>query len=258
MSKRSLAILLIAIIGIGSGVGIGVYFFVLNRENPPDESPGAFTLSSDADDPDDDGKFTLTWGAADGAMNYSVYEYSSYITVINGSLTTLATSITNLSRSLTGYTNGTYYFIVVAHNAQGDTLSNCHKVIVAVPPEIWITPGITGIPEEQWIKIGLMGDKGEREGDQNYMGGYLAARTINQEGGVVVNGITYYVAITSGDTDECAADFSTSKAVAAAMKMINENGAQFAIGGFRTEAVLAYQEVFMDNDIIFMSTGVAT
>ncbi|MFX1364171.1 MAG: ABC transporter substrate-binding protein [Promethearchaeota archaeon] len=141
LSKRTLAILLIAIIGIGTGIGIGVYFFFFNRENPPNEPPGAFTLSSDANDPDDDGTFTLTWGAADGAVNYSVYEYSSYITVINSSLITLSTSITSLSRALTGYSNGTYYFIVVAHNAQGGTLSNCHTVIVAIPPEEDQPPG---------------------------------------------------------------------------------------------------------------------
>ncbi|MFX1364172.1 MAG: ABC transporter substrate-binding protein [Promethearchaeota archaeon] len=255
LSKRTLVILLIAIIGIGSGVGIGVYFLFFNRESPSNEPPGAFTLSSDADNPDDDGTFTLTWDAADRAMNYSVYRFSSNITVINSSLTTLATSITNLSRSLSGYSNGTYYFIVVAHNAQGNTLSNCHRVIVAVPPENWITPGVIGISEEKWIKIGLMGDKGKLEGDQNYMGGYLAAKKINQEGGVVVNGSTYYIAIASGDTDEQAEDFSAAAGVAAAVKMINESGVQFAIGGFKYEALVAYRDPFMDNHIPFLSTG---
>jgi len=33
---------------------------------------------------------------------------------------------------------------------------------------------------------------------------------------------------------------------------------QYAIGGFRSEAVLAYQEVFMDNKMIFIGTGAAT
>lgn len=127
----------------------GIYFFIVRASNADEDTlsnciqvnvthpgpPGVFNLTSTADVPDIDGIFTLTWGAADGAVSYSVYRYSSYITVINSSLTTLATSITSLSHSLSGYNNGTYYFIVVAHNAQGDTLSNCHTVVVAIPPE---------------------------------------------------------------------------------------------------------------------------
>ncbi|MFX1597007.1 MAG: hypothetical protein ACFFBK_13195, partial [Promethearchaeota archaeon] len=97
--------------------------------------PGSFTLDSNAGTPDDDGNFTLTWDAADNAVSYSVYEYSGYITVINGTLTRLADHITDLSLALTGYSNGTYYFIVVAHNAVGDTLSNCIVVTVEIPPE---------------------------------------------------------------------------------------------------------------------------
>ncbi len=104
----------------------------ISYENVP---PGSFSLDSTAESPDDDGDFTLTWDAALGAESYSVYEYSSYITVINGSLTRRADHITSLSLPLTGYNNGTYYFIVVAHNANGDTLSNCITVVVEIPPE---------------------------------------------------------------------------------------------------------------------------
>ena len=97
--------------------------------------PSDFLLESDAETPDNDGSFTLIWGAP-GAVNYTVYEYSSYITVINSSLgLPLASEITDLYLPITGYSNGTYYFIVVAHNANGDTLSNCLIVIVGIPPE---------------------------------------------------------------------------------------------------------------------------
>ncbi len=60
---------------------------------------------------------------------------AGYITQINGSLTTLSEGMTTRTLSLTGYTNGTYYFIVEATNSEGETLSNCIKVIVAIPPE---------------------------------------------------------------------------------------------------------------------------
>ena len=96
--------------------------------------PGIFALSSDAGAPDINGSFDLTWGSSDGANNYSVYQYSKFITEINGSLTNLVDEIEALTLPLTGYADGTYYFIVVAHNNEGDTLSNCIDVTVAHPP----------------------------------------------------------------------------------------------------------------------------
>jgi surface protein len=92
--------------------------------------PLAFTLSSNAGTPDSDGSFTLTWTSSGGANNYSVYRYFDYITEFNGSLIPLAEEITDLTWTLNGYSDGTYYFIVVAHNEDGDTLSNCIQVIV--------------------------------------------------------------------------------------------------------------------------------
>jgi len=92
-------------------------------------------LESNAENPDDDGSFTLYWGAV-GAVNYTVYEHTSFITVINSSVgSPLASETTDISLLITGYSNGTYYFIVVAHNEYGDTLSNCLIVIVGIPPE---------------------------------------------------------------------------------------------------------------------------
>ena len=97
--------------------------------------PDPFTLSSDAETPDTDGSFNLTWTSSALADNYSVYHHYSYITEINGSLTLLADEITELSLILSNYLNGSYYFIVVAHNNNGDTLSNCIKIIVEIPPQ---------------------------------------------------------------------------------------------------------------------------
>jgi len=131
-----------------SGYSDGTYYFIVVAHNsygdtlsncieiivlilPP---PGNFVLSSNAGTPDDNGVFDLSWTSAVGAQDYSVYEYSNYITEINGSLTLLGAGITDLSIALSGYTNGAYYFIVVAHNAAGDTLSNCIEVVVQIPP----------------------------------------------------------------------------------------------------------------------------
>ncbi len=98
-----------------------------------DVPPGDFTLSSNAGNPDINGIFDLSWTTASGASNYSVYRSSSFITVIDGSVTLLASEISDLTWALSGYVDGTYYFIVVAHNNQGDTLSNCVEITVAIP-----------------------------------------------------------------------------------------------------------------------------
>jgi hypothetical protein len=44
----------------------------------------------------------------------------------------LADNVVVLSMALSGYSDGTYYFIIVAHNAYGDTLSNCISVTVLI------------------------------------------------------------------------------------------------------------------------------
>lgn len=98
--------------------------------------PGTFDLDSDADDLDQDGNFTLNWTNSLRADKYSLYEYSSYITEYNGTLTPLIEETPESSYPLTGYTNGTYYFIVKADNIIGSTLSNCIKVEVGISPEV--------------------------------------------------------------------------------------------------------------------------
>ena len=109
------------------------------------ELPGDFILSSNAESPDPDGNFDLSWTSSSNADGYSVYRYSGLITKINGSLSILAEDTIVLSMALNNYADGTYYFIVVAHNAFGDTLSNCISVTVEKsvrPPGI---PGYNGL-----------------------------------------------------------------------------------------------------------------
>ena len=98
------------------------------------EAPGDFTLSSNAGSPDDDGAFTLSWTSSSGANNYSIYQYSSYITDINGSLTLLANETNSLSLPISGFSNGSYYFIAVAFNNFGERTSNSINIVVGIPP----------------------------------------------------------------------------------------------------------------------------
>ena len=115
-----------------------------------------------------------------------------------------------------------------------------------------------GTPASRIIKIGCAGDTGEIQGDANFEGAWFAAKTINEAGGVVVNSTTYYVGVVREDTDESNPNLVTSRGIAAAERLVYNKKVQYAIGGFRSEALLAYQEVFMDNKIIFINTGAAT
>lgn len=100
--------------------------------------PGPFTLSSNADNPDGDGIFTLFWTESEDATNYSIYKSDDFITEVTPGLTLIADGITDIEVFLEGYTDGDYYFIVVAQNNDGRTLSNCIVVTVhlELPPVI--------------------------------------------------------------------------------------------------------------------------
>ena len=106
--------------------------------------PGSFELSSNAGIPDDDGTFMLSWTSASGANNYSIYQYSSLITKINDSLTVLANETNALSLPLSSYSNGTYYFVAVAFNNDGNKSSNVLSIIVELLGDTSTTPGIPG------------------------------------------------------------------------------------------------------------------
>ena len=108
----------------------GIESYELSVETQP---PDAFVLSSNAGTPDTDGNFTLTWTIADRALNYSVYQHSGVITEINGSLTLLLNETLDLSLALKNYPIGTYYFVVVARNIYGDSISNCIKIDIEIP-----------------------------------------------------------------------------------------------------------------------------
>ncbi|MEJ2296086.1 MAG: hypothetical protein P8Y23_15125 [Candidatus Lokiarchaeota archaeon] len=101
------------------------------------DPPGNFLLGSNAESPELNGDFNLVWSASDRADSYFVYQSSSFITAIDGSVTLLAGYLTSLAFAIENYPPGTYYFIVVATNNFGETLSNCIQIVVETesPPE---------------------------------------------------------------------------------------------------------------------------
>ncbi len=144
------------------------------------------------DVPDNDGNFDLTWTASSGASNYSIYQYSGFITEINGSLILLENEITDLSLTLSEYSDGTYYFIVVAYNDYGDTLSNCITVVVAIPPT-W-----DQILVNQIIEFGEDFDYQANASDLSDIDYYWINNTsyfTTDESGRIINNITLEVGI---------------------------------------------------------------
>ena len=101
---------------------------------------GKFNLTSDADDPDPDGRFNLSWNASEYANNYSIYSHSSFISEINGSVTRLDTGIKDLNYSISVLPNGIYYYKVVAFNEVGNQSSDCIYIDVKIAPQIIFQP----------------------------------------------------------------------------------------------------------------------
>ncbi|MHA2035057.1 MAG: hypothetical protein ACW98X_01405 [Promethearchaeota archaeon] len=97
-------------------------------------SPKPFTLSHNADTPDTDGQFELSWTLSIGADNYSVYIYTSMITEINGSVTLVEAGVTDLNYNISLET-GIYYILVRSYNETGFTDSNVINVNIAIAPE---------------------------------------------------------------------------------------------------------------------------
>ncbi|GAG86964.1 unnamed protein product, partial [marine sediment metagenome] len=130
-----------------SGLKTGEYYCIVAAYNDTGETlsntlyvdverprPGNFTLETDADVPvDTDGIFNLNWSDSKGAENYSVFTYNSYITQINDSVTNLADQIDISSFPMPRLMDGDYYFVVVAYNGTGETLSNNVNVTVDRP-----------------------------------------------------------------------------------------------------------------------------
>ncbi len=116
----------------------------------------------------------------------------------------------------------------------------------------------TDITADQIIRLGVLSDTERIQGEGSYNGAELAVTEINEAGGIDIGGDTYYFGLTSENTDEGNPVLDTAVAVTAAKRLINYKQVQYAVGGFRTECVLAYQPLFMDDDIIFINVGAAT
>jgi len=104
------------------------------------------------------------------------------------------------------------------------------------------------------IKIAILGPMAYVQGENHWAGAELARDEINKAGGVNVAGKRMQIELIRADTNELQ---SVPDATNAMERVITRDKADFVIGGFRSEAVLAMQEVAMDYKKIFLGAGAA-
>src|SRR5690349_13511651 len=104
------------------------------------------------------------------------------------------------------------------------------------------------------VKIAILGPMAFVQGENHWAGAELARDEINAAGGISVAGKKKQVEIVRVDTNEIQ---SVSDATNAMERAVTREKADFVIGGFRSEAVLAMQEVAMDYKKIFLGCGAA-
>jgi len=106
----------------------------------------------------------------------------------------------------------------------------------------------------QSIKIGVLGPMAFVQGENHWAGAEMARDEINKAGGISVGGKKRMVELVRADTNEIQ---SVPDATNAIERVITRDKVDFLIGGFRSEAVLAMQEVAMDYKKIFLGAGAA-
>lgn len=110
--------------------------YVFNNNVP---LPNDFTFSIQADTPDTDGIFNLSWSESVNADKYSIFHYDKEIEQINDSLDLVEGDITepyewDNQYQISGVATGTHYYKIAAYNEYGYTVSVCRSVIVSLPP----------------------------------------------------------------------------------------------------------------------------
>src|SRR5712692_5208861 len=93
------------------------------------------------------------------------------------------------------------------------------------------------------IKIAILGPMAFVQGENHWAGAEMARDEINKAGGINVGGKRMRIELVRADTNEIQ---SVPDATNAIERVITRDKADFLIGGFRSEAVLAMQEVAMD------------
>ena len=104
------------------------------------------------------------------------------------------------------------------------------------------------------IKIGVIGPMNFVQGKGHWNGALMAEEELNAKGGIQVGNKKMKVKIIKADSNEF---LSITDATNAMERLITRDKVDFIVGGFRSEAVLAMQDIAMDYKKIFIDCGAA-
>ena len=104
------------------------------------------------------------------------------------------------------------------------------------------------------IKIGVIGPMQFVQGKGHWNGAVMARDEINAKGGVKVGDKRMKIELVKADSNEF---LSVTDATNAMELLMSRERVDFVVGGFRSEAVLAMQDIAMDYKKIFIGCGAA-
>ena len=104
------------------------------------------------------------------------------------------------------------------------------------------------------IKIGVIGPMKFVQGIGHWNGAVMARDEINAQGGVQVGDKKMLIELVQADSNEF---LNVTDATNAMERLVTQDKVNFVVGGFRTEAVLAMQDIAMEHKKIFIGVGAA-
>ena len=106
----------------------------------------------------------------------------------------------------------------------------------------------------QEIKVGVIGPMKFVQGIGQWNGATMAADEINAKGGIQVDNKKMKIKLVQADSNEF---LNVTDATNAMERLMTQDKVDFVVGGFRTEAVLAMQDIAMEHKKIFIGCGAA-
>lgn len=104
------------------------------------------------------------------------------------------------------------------------------------------------------VKVGVIGPMNFMQGKAHWNGATMAAQEINGKGGVQVGNKKMMIELIKADSNEF---LNVTDATNSMELILTREKVDFIVGGFRTEAVMAMQDLAMDHKKIFIGCGAA-
>jgi branched-chain amino acid transport system substrate-binding protein len=128
-------------------------------------------------------------------------------------------------------------------------MKKCHVLWVVLLVSVLVVTFSFPAWGAKTIKIGVIGPMKFVQGIGHWNGAVLAAEQINAKGGVKVGDKMMQIELVQADSNEFV---NVTDATNAMERLITQDRVNFVVGGFRTEAVLAMQDIAMENKVIFI------